>query len=92
MGLYAIAQVRSISKIYADDANITQNAGYVTVNLRAGYHYKMGNFQVEPFVGVNNLLNEVYNANVQINATANRYFEPAQGSFIFGGISLRFGK
>ena len=91
-GLYAIAQARSISKIYADDANTAQNNEYVTVNLKAGYQIKIGNFQIEPFVGVNNLLNEIYNANVQINATANRYFEPAQGSFIFGGISLRVGK
>lgn len=92
IGLYTIAQVRSISKIYADDANNAQNEGYVTVNLRAGYQYKIGNIQIEPFVGVNNLFNEIYNANVQINATANRYFEPAQGTFLFGGISLRFGK
>lgn len=92
IGIYAIAQVRSISKIYADDANSAQNEGYVTVNLRAGYQYKFGNIQIEPFVGVNNLFNEIYNANVQINATANRYFEPAQGTFLFGGISFRFGK
>lgn len=91
-GLYAIAQIRSIGKIYADDANTAQNESYLTVNLRAGYQYKIGNFQFEPFVGVNNLLNEIYNANVQINATANRYFEPAQGTFVFAGISLRFGK
>ncbi|MDZ7900135.1 MAG: TonB-dependent receptor [Arcicella sp.] len=92
IGLYAIAQVRSISKIYADDANAIENKGYVTVNLRTGYQYKIGNFQLEPFVGVNNVLNEIYNANIQINAAGNRYFEPAQGSFLFGGISLRFGK
>jgi iron complex outermembrane recepter protein len=92
VGLYAIAQIRSINKIYADDANTVENKGYVTVNLRAGYQYKIGNFQFEPFVGVNNLLNEIYNANVQINATANRYFEPAQGNFLFGGLSVRFGK
>ena len=92
IGLYAIAQVRSISKIYADDANTAQNEGYITINLRAGYQYKIGNSQLEPFVGVNNVLNEIYNANVQINATASRYFEPAQGTFVFAGISLRFGK
>ena len=92
LGLYAIAQVRSISKIYADDANTAQNEGYLTVNLRAGYKKKMGNFQLEPFVGVNNLFNEIYNANIQINATANRYFEPASGAFVFGGVSLRLGK
>jgi iron complex outermembrane recepter protein len=92
IGLFAIAQVRSISKIYADDANVNQNEGYATVNLRVGYQYKMGNFLIEPFVGMNNILNEIYNANVQINAAGNRYFEPAQGRFLFGGLSVRFGK
>ena len=91
-GFYTTAQVRKISKIYADDTNTAQNNEYVTVNLKAGYQVKIGNFQIEPFVGMNNVFNEIYNANVQINATANRYFEPAQGSFVFGGISFRFGK
>ncbi|MES2519968.1 MAG: TonB-dependent receptor [Bacteroidota bacterium] len=92
MGIYAIAQIRSISKIYADDANTTINNGYVTVNLRVGYKKNISNFQIEPFIGVNNLLNEIYNANVQINAAANRYFEPASGSFVFGGITVSIGK
>ena len=91
-GLYAITQLRSIGKIYANDANTVINDSYFTVNFRAGYQYKIKDLQFEPFVGVNNLLNEIYNANIQINATANRYFEPAQGSFVFGGISLRFSK
>jgi iron complex outermembrane receptor protein len=92
IGIYAIAQVRSISKIYADDANAVTNNAYATVNLRVGYKKNIGKLQFEPFIGVNNLLNEVYNANILINATANRYFEPASGSFIFGGLTVSIGK
>jgi len=54
-----------------------------------GYRKQIGALTLEPFIGINNLTNTVYNANVQINATANRYFEPASGSFLFGGISVR---
>ncbi|MCU0467223.1 MAG: TonB-dependent receptor [Arcicella sp.] len=91
-GLFAIAQIRSISNIYADDANTTFNSGYTTVNVRVGYKKKTSIFNVEPFIGINNLFNEIYNANVQINATGNRYFEPAAGSFIFGGLTIGLGK
>lgn len=88
-GFFGIVQLRSISKIYADDANTITNNGYFTANVRVGYRKQIGHLIVEPFIGINNLTNTVYNANVQINATANRYFEPASGSFLFGGISVR---
>jgi iron complex outermembrane receptor protein len=92
IGIYAIAQVRSISKLYADDANLTTNSGYATVNFRLGYRKQLKHVVIEPFIGINNLFNEIYNANVQINATANRYFEPASGTFGFGGLTVRVGK
>ncbi len=92
IGIYAIAQVRSIGELYADDANLTKNNSYATVNLRVGYRKQIKSLTFEPFVGINNLFNEIYNANVQINATANRYFEPAAGSFVFGGMTVRVGK
>jgi iron complex outermembrane recepter protein len=92
IGIYAIAQVRSISKLYADDANLTTNNSYATVNLRVGYRKQFKSLTIEPFIGINNLFNEIYNANIQINATANRYFEPAAGSFVFGGMTVRVGK
>jgi len=92
IGIYAIAQVRSISKLYADDANLTTNTSYATVNLRLGYRKQLNHLVVEPFIGINNLFNEIYNANIQINATANRYFEPASGIFAFGGLTVRVGK
>jgi iron complex outermembrane receptor protein len=43
---------------------------------------------IEPFIGVNNLLDAAYFQNVQINASANRYFEPSQGRFWFGGVKV----
>ena len=92
IGLYAIAQIRSIGELYADDANLTKNNSYVTVNLRVGYRKQLKHLTIEPFIGINNLFNEIYNANIQINATANRYFEPASGSFVMGGLTVRAGK
>ena len=92
IGIYAIAQIRSIGEIYADDANLTKNNSYTTVNLRVGYRKQIKSLTLEPFIGINNLFNEIYNANIQINAAFNRYFEPAAGSFVFGGLTVRVGK
>ena len=92
IGMYAIAQIRSIGELYADDANLTKNNSYTTVNLRVGYRKQIKSLTLEPFIGINNIFDEIYNANVQINATFNRYFEPAAGSFVFGGLTVRVGK
>lgn len=92
IGIYAIAQVRSIGELYADDANLTKSNSFVTVNLRVGYRKQIKSLTLEPFIGINNLFNEIYNANIQINAALNRYFEPAAGSFVFGGLTVRVGK
>ncbi len=88
MGLFAIAQVRHASQLYADDANAVTANGYTVVNVRLGGQKTWGRIHFEPFVGVNNLLEATYFQNVQINASANRYFEPAQGRFWFGGVKL----
>lgn len=92
IGIYGIFQIKSIGEIYADDANLTKNNRYSTVNLRVGYRKQIKSLTLEPFIGINNLFNEIYNANIQINAAFNRYFEPAAGSFIFGGLTVRVGK
>lgn len=87
-GLFAIAQVRHASDLYADDANAVTANGYTVANLRLGVQKTIGKIHIEPFVGVNNLLEATYFQNVQINASANRYFEPAQSRFWFGGIKI----
>ncbi len=87
-GLFAILQLRHVSDLYADDANAVTANGYTSLNVRLGGNVHLGRLGVEPFVGVNNLLNAVYFQNVQINAANGRYFEPAQGQFWFGGLKV----
>lgn len=87
-GLFAVAQFRSVSSMYANDANSVSVDGYQTLNLRAGWQKHLKRILIEPFVGVNNLFDTAYFANIQINATANRYYEPAAGRTIYAGIKL----
>ena len=87
-GVYFIAQARQQQKVYANDANTSSSDGYFLLNLRAGYRITAKHFKVEPYLGVNNLLNAQYVANVQINAANGRYFEPAAPRFVWFGIKL----
>ncbi|MDI9863754.1 TonB-dependent receptor [Flectobacillus sp. DC10W] len=87
-GLFAVAQFRSVSSMYANDANTVSVDGYQTLNLRTGWQKHLKGMTIEPFVGVNNLFDASYFANIQINATANRYYEPAAGRTIYAGIKL----
>jgi len=90
-GWYGFVQMRYNSSIYADDANETQIDGYVFANLRTGYLHRLHKVILEPFLGINNLTDAAYPANIRINAFGGRYFEPAAGIAFFGGIRLRWG-
>jgi iron complex outermembrane receptor protein len=91
-GFYAIGDLLRVGEFYADNAN--SEAGfidaYTVVNLRVGGRFSAGNFDVSPFVGVNNLFDEEYFANVRLNAAFNRFFEPAPGVNVFGGVELAY--
>jgi iron complex outermembrane receptor protein len=44
---------------------------------------------VEVFLGIDNVFDEAYNGSVVPNAFGDRYFEPAPGRTVFGGVRLR---
>jgi iron complex outermembrane recepter protein len=102
LGFYVIGQVRNVSDLFADDANAVTAKGYTLTNLRVGKSWGvskrvMGHgalskskSNVELFIGLNNALDVQYFQNVQINASASRYFEPASGRYLFGGFKIGF--
>jgi iron complex outermembrane receptor protein len=91
-GFYTIIQARAISKVSANDANTSFAPAYQALHLRMGYTFTMHGCQIEPYAGVNNLLNRPYSANVQINASNGRYFEPAMPRYAWGGVKIRVSK
>jgi iron complex outermembrane receptor protein len=50
----------------------------------------LGRWQVEPYLGINNLFDESYNSNIRINAFGGRFFEPAPVRNYYAGIVMRF--
>jgi iron complex outermembrane receptor protein len=77
-----------VGRFYADNANDVSTDAYAVSNLRAGWDWKFGRWTLGPFVGLNNLTDAEYDANVRLNASFGRFFEPAPGFHAYAGVSL----
>lgn len=88
-GYYAIWDTLLVSDFFADDANVFGAHGYGVSNLRAGYIKTVGDTEVSPFIGINNIFDKEYFSNVRVNAPGNRFFEPAPEINFYAGISVR---
>jgi len=89
-GFFASIQSRLIGEIYTKNDNTIKDNNYKVINLNFGYLKSFDKVAVEPFFGVNNLLNETYNDNIRINAFGGRFYEPAPGMNVYGGIKVKF--
>ncbi|MBL8980862.1 MAG: TonB-dependent receptor [Gemmatimonadetes bacterium] len=72
----------------ADDANVTWAPGWVVWNARGGLT-SLALRGVEPVVGVENLFDRTYVANVVTNATRGRFYEPGAGRRVYLGLGIR---
>jgi iron complex outermembrane recepter protein len=91
-GVFADAEATYASRIPVNDANTAHSPSYVVTNLRLGVErLRVGTTRVTPFIGVNNVFDEEYNASVTINAFGGRYFEPGPGRAFYAGVDLGLG-
>ena len=90
-GFYAGWDLLYVGSFYANNGNTVKTDSYVVSNLRAGFRWQSGSWTFEPFAGVNNLFDEEYNANIRLNASFGRYYEPAPERTGYAGILLRYG-
>lgn len=88
-GFYAAWDVIHVGKFYADNANTLAAGDHTVSNLRIGHEITVGQTRFGPYIGVNNLFDEEYFANVRLNAFGGRAFEPAPDINVYGGISAR---
>ncbi len=91
-GLQASLRCRYVGALYADDANMEKDDGYLDAGLRFGYAQRFAKWSIHPFLGVNNLLDAEYNGNIRINAFGRRYYEPAPGGHVYAGVRVRVEK
>ena len=90
-GLQSAVQVRWVDDYAVNNANTAFNWSYQVVDLRFGWDGRLGGVAVQPFVGVENLFDERYNASTIPNAFGRRYYEPAPGREVYGGLTLGLG-
>ena len=89
-GWYSAWNILYVDDQFTNNANTGTNKAYILSNIRAGLERKIGKMLVSPFIGINNLFDESYNANVRINAFGKRFFEPGPDRNLYAGINLRF--
>ena len=87
-GLFVQLQGSHVGSLYVNDRNSVKDQAYTILNLRLKQTIKLKTLTLVPFLGVNNILDETYNDNIRINAFGGRYFEPAAGANIYGGLRL----
>lgn len=85
----------NISNYYSDqiplnDANSENAKAYNLLDAKLGYKNTFQKYQIDLFVGVNNILNEKYSLGNDINAAGGRYYNAAAHINYYAGITLGF--
>ena len=78
-GLSAALEWRAVSTVFAADDNAAGARSYHLVNLRAGWTHRAGDWQLNPYLRIDNLFDREYVGSVIVNEANKRYFEPAPG-------------
>jgi iron complex outermembrane receptor protein len=90
-GLYGAIDVLKVGEFFVNNSNSASSESYTVANFRVGLDdLKFGQWVLSPFIGVNNLTDEAYSANVRINAFGGRFFEPAPERHWYGGVAIRY--
>ena len=88
--MYVKIQAHYSGRLYADDSNEVEQLAYSVIGLKMGLRKKIFGSLVEPFGGINNVLDTRYNSNIRLNAWGGRYFEPAPGRNFYAGIKITY--
>ena len=91
--IFIEAEVEHTGSYFAADSNseTSRNPAATVIDVRAGGVVRLGGSRVQPFIGLNNLLNEKYFSSVVINAAGARFFEPAPARNVYFGLGVAMG-
>jgi iron complex outermembrane receptor protein len=88
IGIYLNFTHQFTEEIPLDDANTVYQDAYSLVNLRFGWVKQHGNWDLEIFAGVDNLLDATYSLGNDLNAFAGRFYQPAPTRNGYGGVKV----
>jgi iron complex outermembrane receptor protein len=91
-GIFGRVEITGRDKIFVNDANTVVDRSNIRINLQGGYKFGFSGWYLEPYAGLNNLLNTQYSDNIRVNAFGERFFEPAPPFNIYIGIKMRIGQ
>ncbi|MDP1863580.1 MAG: TonB-dependent receptor [Thiobacillus sp.] len=77
------------NKVYVNDDNTETASSYAVASWRAGFKQSQMGWTLEEFVRVDNLFNRNYIGSVIVNASSNRFYEPAPLRNYLVGIDIR---
>ncbi len=95
-GFYTYLNYQFTGEIPLRDDNSIYADNYQIVNLKFGYKKVLSkHFQLDTYVGFNNVFNEKYASMLQINAgsfgnNAPRYYYPGEPSNYYAGLNLKY--
>ncbi|MCI0433054.1 MAG: TonB-dependent receptor [Gemmatimonadetes bacterium] len=78
---------------FSNDANeeSSVNPAATVLDARLYWTRRFRQWRIAPFIAINNITDERYNASVVVNAVGRRYFEPAPGRNLHLGLSIAAG-
>jgi len=90
-GIYLNFTHQYVDEIPLNDANTVFQDEYNLVSARLGWRRTFaGQWDLELYGGAENLLDQTYSLGNDLNAFANRYYQPAPGRNWFGGVKVGF--
>ena len=87
-GLWSVIEANHTSAFFVDDTLDARTEAWTAVDARLGWEGRLGQWQLSPFVAVQNLFDLQYVSSVVINAARGRYYEPAPGRNAYFGLEL----
>ena len=87
-GLRSGATVRWVDEFFVRNDNTVSNWAYTVVDLRFGFDATLGDVDLRPFVGIDNVFGKRYNSSAIVNAFGGRYFEPSPGREVYVGFTI----
>ena len=89
-GIFAKISYLNISGLWVDDANSDKTDAYNLINTMLGFDFKFGHFFFTVSGGVNNIFNQVYVENSNINSADYRFYNAGSPRDFFGSINFGY--
>nr|WP_305067198.1 TonB-dependent receptor [Mangrovivirga halotolerans] len=88
-GFKLSAEFQLIGQMYAENANSVKVENFSMLNIRGSHTLSFEKWELNPFLGINNVLSTKYFNNIRINAFGGRFYEPAPKINFYGGVKIK---